>query len=339
MRGYELLYKMELVDPAYLDAAEKNPALRRHRWVKYGLVAACLCAALLLSYWGAPTPTNAFLVNAYAVEIADDGTIELKELTETDLLESSNFWVGQFDGENFYLNIGLRYGGSNIKSVDFITEDGFFAKQYIESVEVIDRVEVGEKITKMVVTEFEIVGNRITLNDEMMTDDLLLFWGTQAADRSEVPEHIEMKAIATFNNGQTQEVIIPIDLPSRTNISFGVKVPETEEEIQQADEEIQRSRAMRAYYASLPLEQCELLAESVETVTDVYEVNVGNFTTWITDFDRREFDENGIYREGFMENRGYDGTKIYIPVLKRDESGVYTGMIYRVPENLWYPGE
>lgn len=339
MRGYELLYKMELVDPAYLDAAEKSPAPRRRRRVKYGLVAACLCIALLLSYWGAPTPTNAFFINAYAVEIADDGTIELKELTETDLLEQSNFWVGQFDGESFYLNIGLRYNGSNIKSVDFITENGFFAKQYIESVEVIDHVEVGEHITKMSVTEFEIVGDRITLNDETMTDDLLLFWGTRAADRSEVPEHIEMKAIATFYNGQTQEVIIPIDLPSRTNITFGVTVPETEEEIQQADEEIQRSRAMRAYYASLPLEQCELLKESVETVTDVYEVNIGNFTTWITDFDRREFDENGIYREGFMENRGYDGTEIYIPILKRDESGVYTGMIYRVPENLWYPGE
>ena len=66
---------------------------------------------------------------------------------------------------------------------------------------------------------------------------------------------------------------------------------------------------------------------------------MGNGTTWITDFDRREFDENGIYREGFMENRGYDGTEIYIPVLKCDESGVYTGMIYRVPKNLWYPEE
>ena len=119
MRGNELLNKMELVDPTYLDAAEKSPAFQRYRWVKYGLVAACLCVALLLPYWGEPTPTKAFFVNAYAVEIADDGTIEL---TETDLLEQSNFWVGQFDGENFYLNIGLRYDGRNIKSVDFITE-------------------------------------------------------------------------------------------------------------------------------------------------------------------------------------------------------------------------
>ena len=339
MRGNELLNKMELVDPAYLDAAEKSPAPRGRRWVKYGLVAACLCVAMLLSYWGAPNPTNAFFVNAYAVEIAGDGTIELKELTETDLLEQSNFWVGQFDGENFYLNIGLRYDGSNIKSVDFITEDGFFAKQYIESVEVIDHVEVGEKITKMVVTEFEIVGNRITLNDETMTDDLLLFWGTRAADRSEVPEHIEMKAIATFNNGQTQEVIIPIDLPSRTNISFGVKNPETEEEIRQAEEESRKNKERREYYASLPLEQCELLEESVETVTDVYEVKLGNHTSWITDFDRREFDEDGIYRDGYYEFFGYDGSKVYISVLKRDGNGVYTGMIYRVPENLWYSGE
>lgn len=224
MRGYELLNKIEFIDPVFLEAAEKNPTPRKHRWFKYGLVAACLCAALLLFYyWGVPNPTNAFFVKAYALEVADDGTVALKE---TDLLEHPGVWIGHFDEENFYLSVGLRYDGRNIKSVDFITENGFFAKQYIGSLSLekeISQVYVGPE-SKLVMygEEFEIVGDRITLNDETMTDDLLLFWGTQATEMSEVPEQIEIKAIATFYDKRTQEVIIPIDLsqPGMGGISW-----------------------------------------------------------------------------------------------------------------------
>lgn len=335
MRGYELLNKIEFIDPVFLEAAEKNPTPRKHRWFKYGLVAACLCAALLLSYyWGVPNPTNTFFVNAYAIEIADDGTVELKE---TDLLEQSDTWAGYFDGENFYLNVGLRYDGSNIKSVDFITEDGFFAKQYIGS------LSSGDGKSQMYVAseyklvmylamygeEFEIVGDRITLTDETMTDDLLLFWGTRAAERSEVPEQIEIKAIATFYDRRTQEVTIPIDLTSRMGI-FSSKVSE---------EEIRRSNEIRDYYMALPLEQCELLEDSIETVTDVYEFRLETSTGWIRYFDKLEFDENGIHKSGYRVEFTADGYEVYIPVLKRDENGVCIGMIYRVPKNLHYTAE
>lgn len=43
MRGDELLIKMELVDPVYLDAADKNPGAKKRGWLKYGAIAACLC--------------------------------------------------------------------------------------------------------------------------------------------------------------------------------------------------------------------------------------------------------------------------------------------------------
>ena len=53
-----------------------------------------------------------------------------------------------------------------------------------------------------------------------MTDDLLLFWGTQATEMSELLDrHIEIKAIATFYNGRTQEVTIPVDLSSSMGIA------------------------------------------------------------------------------------------------------------------------
>lgn len=338
MRGNELLNKMEFIDPAYLEAAEKSPAPQRHRWFKYGLVAACLCVAVLLSYWGAPKPADAFFVKAYALEIADDGTVGLKE---TDLMDQSEVWFGHFDGKNFYLSVGLRYDGNNIKSVDFITEDGFFAKQYIGSLSPgngISQTYVGpENKLVMYGEEFEIVGDRITLNDETMTDDLLLFWGTQAADMREVPEQIEIKATATFYNRRTQEVTIPIDL-SRLGTGDVPWIPWVLT-YDISEEDIQRNSEIKDYYMSLPLEQCELLEESIETVTDVYEVKLRGSTSWIRYFDKLEFDENGIYKSGYQGDYTADGYEVYIPVLKRDENGVYTGMIYRVPKNLQYTAE
>lgn len=42
MRGGELLDKMELVDPAYVAAADRPPQLRRVRWKAWASIAACL---------------------------------------------------------------------------------------------------------------------------------------------------------------------------------------------------------------------------------------------------------------------------------------------------------
>lgn len=221
MRGQELLDKMSLVDPAYVDAADQVPTVKRRGWLKYGAVAAVLCVALVASFFGISNPANAFVVKAYALEITDDGTIGL---SEADLLDQPDVWGGHFDGENFYVSVGLRYEGNNIESVDFITEEGFFAKQYIGD------LSVGENVSTMYVgadsrlvmygKEFEIVGNMVTLNDETMTDDLLLFWGTRATELSEVPKRIEISAVVTFHDGRTQEVAIPIDLSGTGFASF-----------------------------------------------------------------------------------------------------------------------
>ncbi len=326
MRGDELLNKMELVDPAYLEAADERPDTKKRNWLKYGIAAACLCAVLATSIAGMPNPANAFFVSAYALELAGDGTIKLKE---TDLIEKSDVWGGHFDGENFYVNVGLRYAGSNIRRVDFTTETGFFAKQHIGSLDVgknVSKLYVGAD-NKLVVygTEFEIVGGTVTLSEETMTDDLLLFWGTQATDMDEVPKHIDITATAAFYDGRTQEVSVPIDLSGMGITSFTL-----------SEEDIQRDKEERDYYENLPLEKCELLEESVETVTDVYEVKLGTSTDWITINDEMEFNEDGIWRGGTRGDFSAAVYEVYIPVIKRDANGVYTGMLYRVPENLHY---
>lgn len=47
MRGDELLDKLELVDPAYVEAADEKPVKKKTSWVKWGAAAACLGAVLL----------------------------------------------------------------------------------------------------------------------------------------------------------------------------------------------------------------------------------------------------------------------------------------------------
>lgn len=49
MRGRELLEKMELVSPVYVDGADETPIIRAKRWPKAAVAAACLC----LVAWGA----------------------------------------------------------------------------------------------------------------------------------------------------------------------------------------------------------------------------------------------------------------------------------------------
>lgn len=46
MRGNELLDKMELIDPAYMEAADVNPKRRKNAWMKWGTMAACFCLAV-----------------------------------------------------------------------------------------------------------------------------------------------------------------------------------------------------------------------------------------------------------------------------------------------------
>lgn len=314
-----------IIEEAQSATVQRKSAKR----IKWALVAACLCIALVGSFFNIPNPANAFVVKAYALGEMDDGTIKL---IETDLINQSDVWGGHFDGDNFYVSVGLRYEGHNIESVEFTTEEGFFAKQYI------DKLAIGENVSKMYVgadnrlvmygTEFDIVGNTLTLNDETMTDDLLLFWGTNAKDMSEVPQNVEISAIATFQDGRTQESTVSVDLSGVGVYSATV-----------SEEDLQQHEAEMDYYMNLPLEQCELVEESVETVRDVYKVKLETSTSWITIQDEMKFDEDGIWRGGTRGDFTANGYEVYIPVIKRDHNGVYTGMLYKVPKSIQYNRE
>lgn len=46
MRGNELLDKLELADPAYVEAADRKPLRKRRGWIPWAAAAACLCLLL-----------------------------------------------------------------------------------------------------------------------------------------------------------------------------------------------------------------------------------------------------------------------------------------------------
>ena len=46
MRGHEFLDHMELIDPAYVEAADQLPKKKKQTFIKWGALAACLCLAI-----------------------------------------------------------------------------------------------------------------------------------------------------------------------------------------------------------------------------------------------------------------------------------------------------
>ena len=63
MRGNELLDKMELIDPAYIEAADK----RKSVWAKWGTLAAFLCLVCVLAVPAMAAFSPAFYELLYAV--------------------------------------------------------------------------------------------------------------------------------------------------------------------------------------------------------------------------------------------------------------------------------
>lgn len=58
MRGNELLDKMELIDPAYVEAADVRSKRKKNAWVKWGAMAACLCLVFMgTMIWRQSAPT------------------------------------------------------------------------------------------------------------------------------------------------------------------------------------------------------------------------------------------------------------------------------------------
>ena len=126
MNGNELLDKMELIDPAYVEAAEGRPAKKRRVWRKWGAAAACLCilagAMALLVHFSRTqvdpqleeltlsAQSTARVFYGYEAETAATAKADLQYLTEEELFAQENMYAfrGRVSGLR---NITIDFGG------------------------------------------------------------------------------------------------------------------------------------------------------------------------------------------------------------------------------------
>lgn len=339
--------KNRVFDKALQKQRKKRPALKVA--VSFAAAAAVICLVILGSGVLAPKEDLIFTVKAYAMEVLEDSTVQLSEV---DIIDSKpEYWGGYVDGETrtMYVGLGLRCEGEDVESVEFSTDSGFFAKQYIGnlseiSTEGMQRLHVGpEGRMVMFGTDFEDDGSTIILDKETV-DDYLLFWGSSYTDDPEAflhpsfPKEITLHAKATFTNGKTAEKDVAIDLSGTGMASYRP----SEEELAQNKKD---HEAYRELLQSIPFDKCEVVPDSVQTLTygDTYEYHLGDprFSTSYKPITEEAmeaalaeglFNENGIFRIGStLPDDGSDG---YIAVLERSGDDTFTGTVYKVPGQL-----
>jgi len=310
--------------------SKKRPIFRTT--LSLAATAAVMALVILSNTILQPNNNNFFALQAYAMEVGEDGTIELRMLEYANFNYSSHgVFHGHYDGENFYLNIAIGFIGENIKQVEFTTDVGFFAKQFIDRESITDDIHPmtsGGRILRFG-DDFEIIGNSFIVDEDFMIDDWILFLG-QEGEFDIDNRHRTVRAIATFNDGTTQEEVININLEDR----FGW--------ISLSDEatlESQRQfEVFRNFYENVPLEDLELIPESVKTFTDYYEFQIdeSRFALTFRWFDGMEefFDENGfLQRENTPWVMDDDGSGAILTV-QRNDNGTFTGRVYLVPQEL-----
>ena len=337
---------------------KKRPILKAA--VSFAAVAAVVCLMAFGGMFSAKQSDNMFIVKAYALEQQTGGAIEFREV---ELLGETHYWSTFSDGNVFYVNANLKCEGENIERVDFYSNEGFFAKQrlVIENGIIITQEDVlagyrkapGDTEYTLVLygDDFEILGNSFTLYNDAISSDFLLFLGMEISDWREQPSQMTIRAVATFNDGQTQEETITLNLANTEDL-MGVQImPPDELETQQAEFE-----KYREILNSIPLEQCEVMAASVQTLTfgDTFEYSYDDYTPGdapmhgtayfpITEdsmdsaLNQGLFDEYGIFIVGsklYGLQREFDGSDGFIAVISDNGDGTYTGMVYRVPGQL-----
>lgn len=309
------------IDPKYIQEAGTYEGHKRKSkqfpW-RRSLAAAAAILIALVGMFTVPNMSNTFTVKAYARELDDTNTVVLKEI---DLLDQPEYWGGYFDGENYFINMGFRYEGKNIKSVTFTTQEGFFATQQVDlAAEDTCKLYAGADDDLLICGKnFNIAGNSITLESSVMDENLLLFWGIQASSKESIPQEPTFTATATFKNGKAQKITITLDL-SGPSVFAG----------KSSDEAIQSSLQETAYYESLPLDELTLIEEI--PVTDEYKYSLGNGYGILKITESTDFDENGIHYVGI----GQTESGVRICLVRRNGDGSLTGCTYLVPENLIY---
>jgi len=292
---------------------------------------------------------NSFMLLGYSIEQVIDGSISLREFDVLDRrLVGRDFplTMDKYDSvKDIYISgIGLMYIGSNIDIVKFSVDEGFFGlikksdmtKSYSSgAIDGMDDVQ----LIGLHFDNIEVTGNVVVLGRDTNVDDLILVWCTSdlygADDRD---REITIRAEAVFDDRATAEMAVMLEY-SPASIK--------EREAQYRIASHKRTEQFE-YYRSIPLEECELIPDSVKRVTYVYRYDVdvdrpiepGDKSPGVLviseygfsyEHDEFTFDENGLMIVAFGDSLGDGDKRGYMVVIRREEDGTTTGMIYRTP--------
>lgn len=103
MRGNEFLNKMELIDPAYVEAADAAPERKKKLWTLWrGAVAACVCLVVLAGTAAAVSGSGTWLIELFTRESDLHGTesgyelgAEIKKFPVSELSEEMQAVSGE----------------------------------------------------------------------------------------------------------------------------------------------------------------------------------------------------------------------------------------------------
>ena len=147
MRGKEFLDKMDLIDPAYVEAADTTPVNRKNTWIKWCAVAACFCfvmVGLFPLFGNHDDPQSPFVLTAYA--LGEDNSLQSLEMEEGQAVPISTFVAGNgmegfvFSQKNRESEQALL-GSIIITDADFspyIMSDSYTSTTTVEKIERID---------------------------------------------------------------------------------------------------------------------------------------------------------------------------------------------------------
>ena len=177
----------------------------------FAAVAAVLVLALVVHTLLPPQIHNSFTLRVYAMELQEDGSMIWREADLTNQIS----WSGHHDGENFFKSIAFMPTGENIQSLELRVDVGFFAKQYLpETFEPNTPMSVDDGNILMLGTNFEIIGNTLTLTNGGTMDNYLLFWGQEDTELDfllhKSIQNMTVHAFVTFNDGESQTETITI---------------------------------------------------------------------------------------------------------------------------------
>jgi len=293
---------------------------------------------------------NAFTFLAYAASLPDTGSDDQKEFNAGNRPDNV---LAHYEREHsrFLVGLGLRCGGENIRNIEISVGEGYFAKLKPVLITPSDGpitpsdgpIYIGiDRLT--IFDNFEAIGSSVTFGDDSVStiNIDMMFWVLEGVDFSSLPEEVEIRAKVTFLDGATQESVSLIDLTDVVYITEWASL-----ENQQLRQELYE---MHDFYLNIPLEECELVPYSMQVVADVYVYELGSDSHEATIFPMTfdlavdglyrtgrgepEFDEYGVCRIAFGDDAGDGDSRGYLVVIKRDESGTMTGMVYRTPKRV-----